>query len=592
MIRSSSCFSARAGLAALGLVGALVLAPAPAPGATPPDALPAGAADSALALFAGGGVFPREFQIAWLRLTPQQRPPGTKEESRQTFLASVVDRKLLAREVARRPFTPTPEQQREIDRARDRMIQNQLFARLTANLPEPTPEDLDIFDRRQRQLATARFITFADHDRARSWRQRLTTGTPMSAFETAVAREGAALAVVDTFRLLAAEQIPDTLARIIWALHPGQLSAVLTFGGEPMMLHLKSYQARPNRISGGDNLGLAAEYQRLESDRIREGLRQSLAAEVGRTFDEETMAFVLAAHLRIPPRNDVDSVTGVPVMRPNLPLPVFTAADTGKVIARTRDRRITLLEYVRFWTMVPSFTRPEIRERASLEAAVDRVVLDPEILKRGVREGLDRDPAVLHAVAEMREGKALDAFFAEEIEGKVKLDEKAIHAAWKKDPEHYNDRASMESRIIVVERRSLADSLRARLDQGASFDQLARDFSTDAESGPEGGKAGLVYRGSQKNAGLEDAMFATALGQVGGPEATPEGWVLWKIEKKEPEIRRAYEEARPMVERDWRISESERLLVARLAALREAAHVQMFPERVDAAIGDGGIWPE
>lgn len=581
----------RSAFLALALACGLGLIAPPAVPAT--DALPPGAADSALALFAGGGVFPRELQIAWMRLTPQQRPTGNKEESRQTFLLRVVDRKLLAREVANRPFTPTPAQQGEIDRTRDRMIQNQYFASLTAHLPEPTAEELEVYDRRQRQLAIARFITFADDERAQVWKQRLSTGTSMAAFEAAVAREGTALATLDSFRVMAAEQIPDTLAQVIWALRPGQVSAVHRFGGHPTLMHLKSYQARPNRLAGGENLGLKLDYQRRQADRIRETMRQELAVEVGRTFDEETMAFVLAAHLRLPPRNDVDSVSGVPIMRPNLPLPVFTAADTGKIIARTRDRNVTLLAYVRYWTMVQPFVRPEIRERASLEAAVDRVALDPELLKRATKEGFDRDPAVLALVAEMREGLALDAFFATEIEGKIKPDEKAMHALWAKDPAHYNDRASLESRIIVVDRKSLADSLMARLKDGASFDQLARDFSTDAESGPQGGKAGLQYKGSQQNVGLEDAMFATAVGQLGGPEFTPQGWVLWKIEASSPEVRRTFEQAHEMVERDWRIVESERLLTERLAAMRKAAKVKTFPERVDAAIGESSaLWPE
>jgi len=555
-------------------------------------ALPPGAADSALALFDHGAVFPREFAIAWGRLPPTERPKGTKEESRRAFLENVVDRKLLVQAIANRPFTPTAEQQAELDKTRNSAMQNQLFHSMVGNLAEPTSGELEAFGRRQRLLAVARFITFTDPDRARLWRQRLLTGTPMATFEEAVARDGAALATIEPFRMLAADQIPDTLATVLWALRPGQLSEVHTFGGHPVVMHLKDFEPRPDRMGNNENLGLLADYQRHQYDRIREQFRQNLAREVGRTFDDETMEFVLAAHMRIPPRRDVDSTTGLPTIRPNLPLPVFTAADTGKTIARTRDRRVTLLDYVRFWSAVSSVTRPEIRERTMLEAAVDRVVLDPEILKLAFRQGLDRDSVVLAEVAETRERLALDAFFAEEIEARVVMDEKGIHALWAKDPAHYHDRAFIDSRIIVVERRSLADSLLARLKNGASFDLLAREFSTDAATGPEGGKAGVQYRGSQRNAGLEDAMFATPVGQFGGPEFTPEGWVLWKIDAGEPEVRRSFEEARAMVERDYRTIESERLISEKLAELRKLAKVRFFPERLDAAVGGAGPWPD
>ena len=85
-------------------------------------------------------------------------------------------------------------------------------------------------------------------------------------------------------------------------------------------------------------------------------------------------------------------------------------------------------------------------------------------------------------------------------------------------------------------------------------------------------------------------MFATEKGAVGGPEFTPEGWVLWKIDDKTPEVRRSFEEARSMVDRDYRTIEGERILAARLEAMRKAAHVRTFPERIDAALAEGGVW--
>ena len=112
----------------------------------------------------------------------------------------------------------------------------------------------------------------------------------------------------------------------------------------------------------------------------------------------------------------------------------------------------------------------------------------------------------------------------------------------------------------------------------------------DGSTAAEGGKVGVQYRGTQENAGLEDAMFATPIGGLGGPERTPQGWVIWRIDASTPALKRSYEAAKTMIERDYRTLESDRILRERLDALRSAAHVRIFEDRVTLDLGKNGPW--
>jgi hypothetical protein len=47
-----------------------------------------------------------------------------------------------------------------------------------------------------------------------------------------------------------------------------------------------------------------------------------------------------------------------------------------------------------------------------------------------------------------------------------------------------------------------------------------------------------------------------------------------------------------MVERDYRIAEADRMLRAKLDALRTAAHVKIYEDRVTASLGRGGPWED
>ena len=325
-------------------------------------------ADSALAVYDGGAVYPVEFARAWAGLTPPERPPGDALKSRQAFLESVVNRKLLAREAVRQEFQLTPSESLEMNRSFEAALQNELFAEITRDVPEPSAADLDRFRRQKSMLAEIRIVTFVDRQRAGSWRTRLATGTSLASLDAAIAREGAALAVADTFRFVAAEQIPDTLAQVIWSLRPGQVSEIHEFGGKPTIIILRGYQTRPGvqQALGGSNLRI--EYNRRQYDRARERYREELVRDSGREFDEDGMRLLLEAHLRLPPRNDVDSVTGLPLVRPNISIPVISPADTSHALARLRGRTVTIGEYLAYWSRIQ-----RMRDRTSVSVERSRV---------------------------------------------------------------------------------------------------------------------------------------------------------------------------------------------------------------------------
>ncbi|MEP7027709.1 MAG: peptidylprolyl isomerase [Candidatus Eisenbacteria bacterium] len=546
--------------------------------------------DTLLAVYDGGSVSPSEFARAWAALSPPERPPGDALKARQIFLESVVHRKLLAREAARHAHALTPAESTEVARNYNAMLQNQLFAALTKDVPEPSDADIDRFLRQRTMLAEVRVISFADRQRARSWRSRLATGTPMSALDAAIALEGAALGTADSARFVAAEQLPDTLAQVIWSLRPGQLSEIQEFGGETTMLYLRSYMERPGQQAIQNASNLKAEYIRKLHDRIRERFRSQLVEECGRTFDDAGVRFLLEAHLRLPPRNDVDTLTGVPTMRPNLPLPGIAPADTSRIVARLRGRSVSIGDYLAYWGRTQPYARPDIRETLTLEAAIDRVALGPELVRVARERGLDRDDRMVDEHERLLEGYALDHYYRDEIESRVRVTDAALRKLFAAEPGHYDDRASITSHIIVLDRRTLADSLLTRLRAGESFHELARTYSMDGESAAKGGDMGLQYFGMQPNAGLQDAMFATPAGRLGGPEQTPQGWVIWRIDSATPGQKRTFEQARPMLERDFRVLEADRILTARLEKIQKAAHVRMFPERLTTQLGADGPW--
>lgn len=94
----------------------------------------------------------------------------------------------------------------------------------------------------------------------------------------------------------------------------------------------------------------------------------------------------------------------------------------------------------------------------------------------------------------------------------------------------YNDRrAEMATpekrhlRNIVVESEADAKAIRAKLDQGADFADVARSSSLDKSTKDQGGELGTVTR-DQLEKGYGDAAFGVPASGVFGPVQTQYGW--------------------------------------------------------------------
>lgn len=86
---------------------------------------------------------------------------------------------------------------------------------------------------------------------------------------------------------------------------------------------------------------------------------------------------------------------------------------------------------------------------------------------------------------------------------------------------------------ILVSERSQADALAAQLRGGASFEQLAREESTDRVSAVDGGELGCLD-GQQFTPPFAQAAGAAALNQVSTPVQTQFGWHLLLVRDSIP----------------------------------------------------------
>ncbi len=86
---------------------------------------------------------------------------------------------------------------------------------------------------------------------------------------------------------------------------------------------------------------------------------------------------------------------------------------------------------------------------------------------------------------------------------------------------------SVRASHILVDTKQQADMIKAKIDNGESFEALAKKYSK-CPSSANGGDLGYFERGQMVKP-FEDVAFALPVGQVSDPVKTQFGWHLIKV---------------------------------------------------------------
>ncbi|WP_020619941.1 peptidylprolyl isomerase [Paenibacillus daejeonensis] len=107
--------------------------------------------------------------------------------------------------------------------------------------------------------------------------------------------------------------------------------------------------------------------------------------------------------------------------------------------------------------------------------------------------------------------------------------------------------AQVTASHILLETREEAEAVKAELDGGADFAELAREKSQDPGSKEQGGELGSFGPGAFNNPAFEDAAFALEAGGVSDVVESPSGFHIIKVTDKQEGVTPPYEEQAEML---------------------------------------------
>lgn len=155
------------------------------------------------------------------------------------------------------------------------------------------------------------------------------------------------------------------------------------------------------------------------------------------------------------------------------------------------------------------------------------VLIDMKLMAGVAREnGLGDTEDFTRRLAYLEDQALRRAFFNDIVETQVT--EEAINAAYEELAAEFTPEPEVRARHILVETEEEANSIRAEIEGGMSFEDAAAEYGTDGTSAT-GGDLGYFGAGMMVPE-FEEAAFAMEVGELSQPVQSQFGWHLIQLE--------------------------------------------------------------
>jgi hypothetical protein len=301
---------------------------------------------------------------------------------------------------------------------------------------------------------------------------------------------------------------------------------------------------------------------------------EKVRALAGVTYDTTNIRWVAA---RFKEAYDARPVTAPGTLDLSDDTPEF-GADTARVLARTRDRKITLGRFLDDYRTIPSYSRPQLASVESFIHAFDGPALEPERLKIAKALRIDRDSAAVAQIEGKREEMLVEHLLQDSVTSQVVVTPAMRQRFYQT---HLTSMVSIPrvryARFLRQDLRS-AETLLARLRSGVRPEDLIRASAREGDD-----STGVILEARETDHDEYQKILFEELrpGQATRVGPDREGkYLIFHVLEYEPARQLSFQEAESSVDEVVRNAETARLRNAFVARLERRYVIEAHPELV------------
>lgn len=208
----------------------------------------------------------------------------------------------------------------------------------------------------------------------------------------------------------------------------------------------------------------------------------------------------------------------------------FAASDY--VILEVGGKEIKKSEVTAIWQgLFPPGAAPEFDkvEEPIRQNVLRGVVSEYLLLEEAQKAKADQSPEVQKQLEDAKRKLVVRHFIENKSKGLVSDAE--VKSAFDRMVAAMSDQDEVRARHILVDSEAKAKDIKKKLDNGASFEKLASELSSDPGSKKQGGDLGF-FTEDKMVPEFAKAAFATKKGKISDPVKSNFGWHIIKVEER------------------------------------------------------------
>lgn len=242
------------------------------------------------------------------------------------------------------------------------------------------------------------------------------------------------------------------------------------------------------------------------------------------------------------------------------------STDWNEVVAVVGDQNITKDDLYNLLM--------EKNGEAALNTLIDEKILEMEVQKNKIKVtdeeiqseldktieevgGIDQFGMLLMQYGmteeDIKENIKVNLTYERILEPLITITEDEMKAYFDENTSYFATEEQVKASHILVDSEEKAKEVKAKLDQGGDFAELAKEYSIDPSNSNNGGSLGFFGKG-QMVTEFEDVAFALEPGSISDPVKTEFGYHIIKVEEKQAAKEANYEESKEEI-KDILISE-------------------------------------
>lgn len=244
-----------------------------------------------------------------------------------------------------------------------------------------------------------------------------------------------------------------------------------------------------------------------------------------------------------------------------------------KLVAKVNGKEISREDVLKFLNDMGPQMAMQFQSPEGIKRVVEEMV-NQELLFSDAKEvGMESEPQ-FQEILQATKDNLLKGYAFNKIIEDIVVNEDELESFFNTNKNMFSQQESVNASHILVEDKDKADLVLAKIDNGMSFEDAAKEYSS-CPSKEAGGSLGEFGRG-QMVPEFEKAAFSMEEGTISEPIKTEFGYHIIKLDKKSEGNEVEFEEVKPEVERQLLIKKQEDKYKSKIDALREKYSVELY----------------